>query len=67
MTTNTESLPRLRFEITEAARILRMSRATLYQRVRTGQIKIHKDGRRTYISVVELHRYFGACNGAANQ
>ena len=66
MTTNTESLPQLRFEITEAARILRMSRATLYQRVRAGQIKTHKDGRRTYISVVELHRYIGVCNGAPN-
>ena len=29
-------LPQLRFEIIEAARILRMSRATLYERIRAG-------------------------------
>jgi transcriptional regulator of acetoin/glycerol metabolism len=32
-----EPLPQLRFEIIEAAHILRLSRATLYQRIRAGQ------------------------------
>ena len=36
MTIIPESLPHLRFEITEAARILRISRATLYERIRGG-------------------------------
>jgi excisionase family DNA binding protein len=50
-------LPQLRFEIIEAARVLRMSRATLYERIRAGEIKAQKDGRRRYITAVELQRY----------
>jgi excisionase family DNA binding protein len=45
MFTTAELLPQLRFEITEAARILRMSRASLYERIRDGEIKAQKDGR----------------------
>ena len=41
-----EALPQLRFEIIEAAQILRISRATLYQRIRGGLISVQKDGRR---------------------
>ncbi len=52
-----EPLPHLRFEITEAARILRLSRATLYDRIRDGLIKTQKDGRRSYITATELYRY----------
>ena len=36
MSQQTDSLPQLRFDIPEAARILRLSRATLYERIRTG-------------------------------
>ena len=50
-------LPQLRFEIIEAARILRMSRATLYERIRAGEIMAQKDGRRRYITAAELQRY----------
>jgi excisionase family DNA binding protein len=50
-------LPQLRFEIIEAARILRMSRATLYERIRAGEIKAQKDGRRRYITASELQQY----------
>jgi excisionase family DNA binding protein len=57
-----QPLPLLRFEIIEAARKLRMSRATLYQRIRAGHLGIQKDGRRSYITITELHRYLGACN-----
>ena len=32
------------------ARILRMGRATLYERIRAGEIKAQKDGRRRYIT-----------------
>jgi excisionase family DNA binding protein len=53
-------LPQLRFEIIEAARILRMSRATLYERIRAGEIKAQKDGRRRYITASELQRYVSA-------
>jgi excisionase family DNA binding protein len=57
MATTLESLPQLRFEIIEAARILRISRATLYERIRGGSIVTQKDGRRTFITAAELHRY----------
>ena len=57
MTLPSGSLPQLRFEIVEAARILRMSRAMLYERIRAGQIKAQRDGRRRYITAVELQRY----------
>lgn len=57
MSTTIEQLPPLRFEISEAARILRISRATLYERIREGLITIQKDGRRTFITAAELQRY----------
>ena len=57
MTLASQSLPQLRFEIVEAARILRMSRATLYERIRAGLIKAQRDGRRRCITAVELQRY----------
>ena len=57
MAINPESRPHLRFDITEAARILRISCATLYERIRRGVIATPKDGRRTYITLTELHRY----------
>jgi hypothetical protein len=61
--TNTESslLPALRFEIPEAAHILRMSRAQLYIRIGEGTIKPQKDGCRTYITRAEIERYVAAC------
>ena len=57
MSTTVEPLPHLRFEIPEAARILRISRATLYERIREGLITTQKDGRRTFITAAELQRY----------
>ena len=61
-----DPLPQLRFEILKVARILRLSRATLYQRIRAGQLEIHKDGRRSYVTAAELHRYVGACHATAD-
>jgi len=60
-----ESLPALRFEIAEAARILRMSRAQLYNRIQQGSINPHKDGARTYVTRAELERYVNACGSHA--
>ena len=53
----TESLPQLRYDLVEVTRILRISRATLYERIRDGRIRTQKDGRRTFITAEELHRY----------
>jgi excisionase family DNA binding protein len=55
-------LPTLRFEVPEAAQILRMSRAQLYNRIHEGSIKPQKDGTRTYITRVELERYVESCS-----
>ena len=54
-------LPPLRFEVAEAARLLRMSRAQLYNRMKEGLIMAQKDGVRTYITRAELERYVAAC------
>jgi excisionase family DNA binding protein len=54
------ALPSLRFEVSEAAQILRMSRAQLYNRIHDGSLKPQKDGARTYITRVELERYVQA-------
>ena len=54
-------LPNLRFEIVEAAQILRMSRAQLYIRIQEGCIKVQKDGARSYITHAELERYVESC------
>lgn len=58
-------LPMLRFEIAEAARILRMSRAQLYIRIQEGCIRPQKDGARTYITRAELERYVQSCGADA--
>jgi hypothetical protein len=55
------SMPELRFEVAEAARILRMSRAQLYNRIQQGSINPQKDGARTYLTRTELERYVTAC------
>jgi excisionase family DNA binding protein len=56
------TLPCLRFEVTEAAQILRMSRAQLYNRIHDGSLKPQKDGARTYITRAELERYVQSCS-----
>ena len=53
--------PALRFEVVEAARMLRMSRAQLYNRISDGTLKPQKDGSRTYFTRRELERYVSAC------
>ena len=58
------ALPALRFEVPEAAQILRMSRAQLYNRIGEGVLQAQKDGTRTYISLIELERYVAACGSS---
>ena len=62
-----EALPALRFEIVEAAQILRMSRAQLYNRIHDGAIRPQKDGARTYITRAELERYVLTCAGESDE
>ena len=56
------SLPALRLEIPETARILRMSRAQVYIRIQQGALRAQKDGGRTYVTHRELERYVEACD-----
>jgi hypothetical protein len=51
----------LRFCIPDAATMLQMSRAQLYNRIREGSIRAQKDGNRTYITRGELERYVAWC------
>jgi predicted DNA-binding transcriptional regulator AlpA len=53
--------PALRFEVVEAARMLRMSRAQLYNCISDGALKPQKDGSRTYFTRSELERYVSTC------
>jgi len=52
-----DNLPQIRFDLAEASRILRMSLGTLYARIRTPELRTHKDGRRSYVTATELERY----------
>lgn len=45
-----------RYEIPECLAYLRTSRARLYQRIAAGEIRVLKDGKRTYIPGTELIR-----------
>jgi hypothetical protein len=55
------AVPALRFGVVEAARMLRMSRAQLYNRIGDGALRPQKDGSRTYFTRGELERYVSAC------
>lgn len=60
-----ESQP-LRICIPEAAHLLGISRAKLYQHIKAGKISTLKDGRRTLFTRAELERFVvaGSVNGA---
>ena len=53
-------VPALRFGVVEAARMLCMSRAQLYNRIDDGALKPQKDGSRMYFTRSELERYVSA-------
>ncbi|MEZ5459890.1 MAG: helix-turn-helix domain-containing protein [Steroidobacteraceae bacterium] len=43
-----------RYTPDESCAYLRISRAFLYQKIRSGELRVLKDGRRTFISGVDL-------------
>lgn len=47
--------------IEETTSILKISRATLYERIKAGLISVTKDGARTFITGAEIERYLAAC------
>jgi excisionase family DNA binding protein len=57
MTMNENELMRLRYSVPEAAEMLGLSVATMWRRVKAGQIKTVRDGGRVLITYDELRRY----------
>jgi excisionase family DNA binding protein len=64
---NEQALPMIRATITEAAQILRICRAKLYQRIQAGEIAVTKDGHRRYIDIDELRRYNAALSARSRK
>lgn len=46
----------------EVCQILRVSLSTLENRIKSGEIKITRDGARVFITQDELERYMKQCN-----
>jgi excisionase family DNA binding protein len=46
--------------IPQACAVTGLSRATLYARIKSGQLRVVKDGGRTFITGSELERYLRA-------
>ena len=58
-------IPPSRLTVEQAAQALNCSRAFLYLRIRAGDIRAQRDGRRRYVSVAEISRYVAARDAAA--
>jgi excisionase family DNA binding protein len=50
-----------RYPIDEAAKLLGVSRAYLYQRASSGVLRLTKDGTRSFVDASEVDRYVAAC------
>ena len=46
-----------RYRLTEAFELLGLPRSSGYERIRSGALRLQKDGRRSYISAAEIDRY----------
>jgi excisionase family DNA binding protein len=53
-------MDRLALKVAEAAKAAGVSRSTLYERIRRGELQIRKVGRRSVICVDELRRWLGS-------
>ncbi len=51
---------RERNTVKEAQAILRISHASFYDRVKRGQLRLTKDGKRSFVTRQELQRYLSA-------
>jgi hypothetical protein len=50
-----------RYPIDDGFALLGIPRASGYVKVRTGKLRVQKDGRRTYITAAEIDRYVREC------
>lgn len=57
----------LRYTIGDACTALRIGRSRLYDLIRAGAIRTHRDGSRTFIAAAELHRYVASCADGTGQ
>lgn len=57
------SLNPLRVSLAQAQEILGLSKTTFYKRVAEGKIRIHKDGARSFMRVIDLQSYVDTCAG----
>lgn len=56
-----------RYILPEAFFLLGLPRSSGYERIKTGALRIHKDGRRSYISAAEIDRYVRARDANARR
>jgi excisionase family DNA binding protein len=49
------------YSVEEAARVLRVSRDTTYELLRSGQLRSMKVGRRRLIPAIAIHEYIHTC------
>lgn len=49
------------YSVEEAARVLRVSRDTTYELLRSGQLRSMKVGRRRLIPAIAIHEYIRTC------
>lgn len=54
-----------RFSVPEVLEVLKISRPTLYARVKAGLLRVTKDGGRTFVTGAELARYLAACEASS--
>lgn len=61
------SAPRFkpRNTIPEFCQISGLAKATVYQRIKAGLLRVTKDGARTFITGAEIERYLAACEAQA--
>lgn len=52
-----------RYSIPQVCQIIGLGRATVYDRITRGLLRVVKDGHRTFISRAELERYLKDCEG----
>ena len=57
MTIKKPMLNPLRVSIRDAAEMLGISRASIYQRIGSGKLQPHKDGSRTFFTFADLEAY----------
>lgn len=62
-----DTIQPLRLDIPEAAKALRISRATLYKRIESGELSAQKDGKRRFVTCAELERYVSNLSQRASE